>query len=86
MKPREFFDQMAQAKELPVVATLSPGPFSVQVTEADKRAAELLDDMREKWDGLTLQELLDLLDAARWWIIFWGAQKKQEESEASNEQ
>ena len=71
MKQEDFYRHLA-AISGPGILDLSPGPISIKIGKHDTMAAKLLlwlfDNMPE---DATSGDLLDTLDAARWWSAFW---------------
>jgi len=62
--------------------TLSPGPFTVRVSEHDAIAAELLRWLSERLgEGATLGDAEDVLLTAMWWQTFMAAIPKNEVTE-----
>ncbi len=50
--------------------------FPIAVGEDDGRASQLILMLEEYMPELTIQEALDMLDAARWWLTFWASVSK----------
>ena len=55
------------------IATLSPGPFRVEIADADLLASEILLFISDKYPDKTIGQLEDALDMARWWLIFFAS-------------
>lgn len=77
MTPEEFLRQLKDFNQ-DGLATLSPGPLRIKVGKSDARAAELLDWIYERHPNVTIAEVLDTLDALRWWVQFWAAVQDDE--------
>lgn len=71
MTPNEFYEKLSGLK--PGVVTLSPGPFRIGLGESDPLAAKLILWIRDELlpEDATIGDALDILDMARWWLIFW---------------
>ncbi len=71
MTPEDFLKKLATI-EGPTEIRLSPGPLDIKANVADALAAKLIlwlyDEMPE---DATSGDMLNVLDAARWWAAFW---------------
>jgi hypothetical protein len=71
MTPNDFYRSLQSVTETSEV-TLSPGPLTIQVNKQDAMAGKLLLWLQEQVpDDFTAGDLLDVLDAAKWWATFW---------------
>lgn len=87
MTIKEFYQAMAEAK--PHMTSMPP--IKIGIGPADIMAAKLLIWLHEQLsDDTTWGDLEDILDAAKWWVVFWAsattATKKMEQIDASPEQ
>jgi len=69
MNAIEFFGRLSNAE--PGTMMLSPGPLEMKIGTADINAARSIIAWHNKIEGLTMGQLLDTLDAMRWWLVFW---------------
>jgi hypothetical protein len=78
--PLEHFAKLSKIKEDGIILTMSPGPFEIAVGKGDGLAGELLEWLYERVpDKFTTQELMDVLESAMWWAMFFSAMTKAEE-------
>ena len=81
MNGDELLKRLAAIKE-PSNFTLSPGPFTVRVSEHDAIAAELLQWLSERLgEEATLGDAEDVLLVTLWWQTFLAAIPKNEVTE-----
>jgi hypothetical protein len=74
MKPSEFFERIVNEMQVGGdVITLSPGPIQMQVSEHDRAAMQLILDLIEKCPDVRVGDTIKVLDAARWWAVFWAS-------------
>lgn len=74
MRPSEFFERVVnEMKDGGDVVTLSPGPIKMQVTEYDRTAMQLILMLIDQYPNNKVGDTLKILDAARWWAIFWAS-------------
>jgi hypothetical protein len=77
MKASEFFEKLAKME--PGILNITPGPFGIRIGKADIEAAQFIIDWYAKLGDMTLGDVLDILDALRWWLTFWDALASDEE-------
>ena len=77
MTPKRIMDLMEQMT--PGEMTIAPGPFTIRVGEADVRAATLLKQLAD--ENLTVKEVLQVLQAATWWVQLWASLPEEKENE-----
>ena len=82
MTPIEFYQQLAQVKR-PGVIDL---PVPIQLGKDDVMAARMLLWLFEEMDDDATHEDRDnVLDAAKWWVIFWDSAHLAEMKRLSQE-
>lgn len=60
-------DELADADSKAIV-TISPGPISIKVGRNDLEGIRIIQSFP---DGRTIGDCLEVLDAARWWLLFF---------------
>ena len=83
MTPSEAMDFIINGGK-PGIATLSPGPLRVKIGNNDIKALKLIQSLKEQYPEATVNELLDVLDEARWWMIFWSATALADKADYGN--
>jgi len=73
MKPKDFYELLADLEE-DAEMSLSPGPVIMKVSKHDGTAARLILWLETQMlEDATIGDLLDVLDAARWWVVLWSS-------------
>ena len=78
MTPKAFYEWLAQQHPIRQQVEMAPGPFAIHIGPADVQAAALLLHLGETLPrDTTSGDLHDILDAAKWWSMFWDSQVKE---------
>jgi len=71
MTPKEFYQRLSTLTEKEVI-TLSPGPIKIIAYPADALAAKMVLWLLEQLpEDATEGDAEDVIDMAKWWIMFW---------------
>lgn len=72
MKPSDILTVLQELKEEQNTLRLKckKNQIDIRVGRADKMAAKLLHFLGEGMPDATIQDFHDILDAAKWWLIF----------------
>lgn len=74
MNASQFFERIVNEMQTGGdVVMLSPGPIQMQVNEYDRAAMRLILELIENYPNAKIGDALKILDAARWWAIFWAS-------------
>ncbi len=80
MKPSDFFEHVINEMEPGGgVVTLSPGPMQLKIGEHDRAAMEIVLMLISDYPWLKVGDTLKILDAARWWAMFWAAMPDEDD-------
>lgn len=82
MTPNEYLQELLKVNG-PAEAMLSPGPFKIRVSKDDAIAARLIMWLLDQSpDDVTYGQLEDVLDSAKWWLMFFAALVRLEDDGA----
>lgn len=67
--------------------TMSPGPFELNINQHDVEGLRLVGWITDTLGTQRMGDVLDILDCARWWTLFFASQSslhRSTEKQASN--